>query len=311
MAKNIKSIGESKMKTIKQFMKYATDTLKQSEIETPVLEAGVILCHVLNCDRSYLYAHDDRVLEEAELERLESLILQRSEKVPLQYLLGETEFMSLTFKVSPAVLIPRQDTELLVERCMELIKVKSASINEASHMGSLPKAKVLDMCTGSGCIAVSIAHYCPEARVTACDVSLDALEIAKTNSRLAGVQDRLDFRRGDLFEALEGGERFDIIASNPPYIETSTVEQLQSEVKDHEPSIALDGGSDGLDFYRRIVEAAPQFLAEGGFLVMEIGYNQGFSVSRLMEQAFEGIVVLQDFGQNDRVVLGRLKTKLQ
>ena len=284
------------MKTIKQFLQYATETLKNAGIETPVLEAGVIICHVLNCDRAYLYAHDDRALEAQELDKLEELLQNRSQKIPLQYLLGETEFMSLRFKVSPAVLIPRQDTEVLVEKCIELI----ADNTSASEI------KVLDMCTGSGCIAVSIAYYCPETRVTACDVSRAALEIAKSNSELAGVKNELDFRCGDLFEALDSEERFDLIASNPPYIETATVEQLQTEVREHEPYIALDGGADGLDFYRRIVEAAPRFLKAGGYLALEIGYNQGESVSQLMEGRYDGVTVLKDLGGNDRVVYGRI-----
>ena len=289
------------MKTIKQFQQYAIEALKIAGIETPVLEAGVIICHVLNCDRAYLYAHDDRVLEAQELDKLEDLLQNRSQKVPLQYLLGEAEFMSLRFKVSPAVLIPRQDTEILVEKCIELIEVVG------QDSAGRPEIKVLDMCTGSGCIAVSIAHYCPETRVTACDVSRAALEIAKANSELAGVQDRLDFRCGDLFEALDGEERFDLIASNPPYIETATVERLQTEVKEHEPHIALDGGADGLDFYRRIVETAPRFLKAGGYLALEIGYNQGESISRLLHGRYEGVAVLKDLGGNDRVVFGRLK----
>ncbi len=288
------------MNTIKELLQYAAETLKNAGIETPVVEAEVILCHVLNCNRAYLISHNDRVITEPEVEELTRLINKRAENIPLQYLLGETEFMSLCFKVSPAVLIPRQDTEILVEKCIELVR-------EFGGQGT----RVLDMCTGSGCIAVSIAYYCPEARVTACDVSKSALEIAGINAVQAGVQSRVEFCTGDLFEALkneEGSEvRFDIIASNPPYIETTTVEQLQSEVRDHEPYIALDGGADGLDFYRRIVEEAPKYLVAGGYLALEIGYNQGDSVSRLMDGDFEDITVLKDYGGNDRVVVGRIK----
>ncbi len=291
------------MKTISKFLQYATETLKNAGIETPVLEAGVILCHVLKCNRTYLYSHGDRVLEADELEGLEAFLRKRSENVPLQYLLGEAEFMSLSFKVSPAVLIPRQDTEILVEKCIELINGNGINglINESSG------ARVLDMCTGSGCIAVSIAHYCPDSRIIACDVSQDALEIAKINSVRAGVEKRLKFCCGDLFEALEDSEKFHIIASNPPYIETGTVKILQRQVRDHEPYIALDGGADGLDFYKKIIYAAPGFLYEAGYLALEIGYNQGESVSRLMESGFESVTVLKDLGGNDRVVFGKLK----
>lgn len=283
------------MNTIKELLQYATETLKNSGIETPVVEAGVILCHVLKCNRAYLISHNDRVLQAPEFDELTRLLKGRTEKIPLQYLLGETEFMSLGFKVSPAVLIPRQDTEILAERCIELVQ-------ELGGQGT----RVLDMCTGSGCIAVSIAYYCPEARVTACDVSKAALEIAGINAWQAGVQSRVEFRRGDLFEVLNSEERFDIIASNPPYIETAIVEQLQSEVRDYEPYIALDGGADGLDFYRRIVEEAPKYLVTGGYIALEIGYNQGESVSKLMERSFESVTLLKDYGGNDRVVVGRM-----
>lgn len=288
------------MSTIKELLRYATETLKNAGIETPVVEAGVILCHVLKCNRAYLICHDDRVLKAAEIDEVTRLLKGRTEKIPLQYLLDETEFMSLRFKVSPAVLIPRQDTEILVEKCIELIR----------ELGR-QDTRVLDMCTGSGCIAVSIAYYCPEARVTACDVSKAALEIAGINAGRAGVKSRVGFHRGDLFEALNSGARFetrfDIITSNPPYIETATVEQLQSEVRDYEPYIALDGGADGLTFYRRIVEEAPKYLVTDGYLALEIGYNQGESVSKLMESSFHSITLIKDYGGNNRVVVGRLK----
>lgn len=290
---------------IKEFLLYATETLKNSDIETPALEAGVMLCHVLKCSRAYLYTHNDTVLRQDELEELEAFLQKRAANVPLQYLLGETEFMSLTFKVSPAVLIPRQDTEILVEKCIELLRDRIKLSNEENSI--IRSVRVLDMCTGSGCIAVSIAHYCPESRVVACDVSRSALEVAKSNSERAGVQNRLEFRCGDLFEVLDGEERFELIASNPPYIETETVSGLQTEVRNHEPYIALDGGADGLDFYRKIVAEAPKFLIRGGHLAFEIGYNQAESVSRLMEKDFEEITVLKDLGGNDRVVFGIIR----
>lgn len=299
------------MKTIKQFLQYAAETLKNAGIETPVLEAGVILCHILNCNRTYLYTHGDRVLETGELAELEVFLHKRSENVPLQYLLGEAEFMSLSFKVSPAVLIPRQDTEILVEKCIELINGNGYNgLTDECSQGKACRAsgaRVLDMCTGSGCIAVSIAHYCPGSRVAACDISQEALEIARINSVRAGAEKQLEFRCGDLFEALDSWEKFHIIASNPPYIETGTVKTIERQVRDHEPYIALNGGADGLDFYRKIIYAAPGFLYNDGYLVLEIGYNQGESVSRLMENSFGSVTVLKDLGSNDRVVLGRLK----
>lgn len=284
---------------IKEFLKYAAEALKNSDNEAPVFEAGVMLCHVLKCDRAYLYSHDDRELEKEQLAELNRMVGERVRHVPLQYLTGRTEFMSLAFAVSPAVLIPRQDTEILAEKCIELVRA----------MGSETRAgiRVLDMCTGSGCIGISIARECPGCRVTACDISQAALEIAKLNAKCAGVQDRLEFRPGNLFEALEGRPVFDLIVSNPPYIETEVVDGLQKEVRDFEPHIALDGGKDGLDFYRRIVAGAPEYLPDGGYLAFEIGYNQGERVKELMERDFTDIQILKDLGGNDRVVYGRIR----
>ncbi len=309
---------------VKEYLRLATDNLKNSNIETPVLEAGVILCHVLKCDRTYLYSHDDRVLKQEELEVLDSLIEKRAKNVPLQYLIGKTEFMSLPFVVSPAVLIPRQDTEILVEKCIELIDQRSRSAQgQELNTNSLEspdvtvkadrtfqyKMKVLDMCTGSGCIAISIAHYCPESTCVACDISQDALRIASINSELNGVQNRLELRLGDLFGALESeSEQFDLIVSNPPYIETDVMSQLQAEVKDYEPQLALEGGLDGLDFYRRIIDTAPHYLNNGGYLAFEIGYNQGQRVSDLMKNSFEHIEVYKDICGNDRVVIGQVQS---
>ncbi len=304
---------------IKEYLSYATDSLKNANIETPALEAGVMLCHALKCDRAYLYAHDDRLLEKEELEVLSNMLVQRAtNNVPLQYIIGETEFMSLSFIVNPAVLIPRQDTEILVEKCIELVngmsvseqmnrenETKTIAVDKCTSNGK-NVLKVLDMCTGSGCIAISIAHYCPNSRVVACDVSRDALSIARTNSERNEVQDRLELRCGNLFEALEGEQQFNIIVSNPPYIETDTISELQKEVKNHEPNLALDGGQDGLDFYRRIITLAPDYLTNGGYLAFEIGYNQGQSVKALMHQYFYDIEVYKDLSGNDRVVIGRL-----
>jgi release factor glutamine methyltransferase len=333
---------------IKEFMRFAIDRLKAVDIETPVLEAGVVLCHVLKCDRTYLYSHDDRMLQKGEIEALNYMLRQRVDGVPLQYLLGKTEFMSLPFIVGPAVLIPRQDTELLVEKCIELVNgisssrtkrasnvkaedntdldtnkdndvdidknVAQNSINSRDEIGMCAEAdkskvKVLDMCTGSGCVAISIATYCPDSTVVACDISRDALRIAKVNSERNGVQNRLELHYGDLFEALAGERGFDIIVSNPPYIETSIMPSLQKEVRNHEPHLALDGGLDGLNFYRKITAMAPSYLNDGGYLAFEIGYNQGQSVKGLMQKCFKDAEIFKDIGGNDRVVIGKLSNK--
>lgn len=280
---------------ISEFIHYAEDKLKNADIETPVQEAGVMLCQVLNCGRAYLYAHGDRELSTDERAVLDNMLAQRAKNTPLQYIIGDTEFMSLNFMVTPAVLIPRQDTEILVEKVIELAK-------KSSNSG----VKVLDMCTGSGCIAVSIAHFCPESSIVACDISEEAIKVAKANSDLNGVQNRVEFFCGDLFEALKRSYKFDFIVSNPPYIETETIIGLQKEVRSYEPELALDGGADGLDFYKIITGKAPEYLNNLGWLAFEIGFNQGVRVSALMEESFINIQVIKDYSGNDRVVIGQL-----
>ncbi|EPR09553.1 peptide chain release factor N(5)-glutamine methyltransferase [Ruminiclostridium papyrosolvens] len=291
---------------INEFTHYAEDKLKNANIETPVQEAGVMLCQVLNCGRAYLYAHGDRELSSDEKAILDHMLAQRAKNIPLQYIIGDTEFMSLRFMVTPAVLIPRQDTEILVEKVIELAKKR---VFERKNEGSSARLNVLDMCTGSGCIAVSIACFCSQCDIIACDISEEAIKVAKANSELNGVQNRVEFFGGDLFkalEALEGNYKFDFIVSNPPYIETEIISGLQKEVSSYEPGLALDGGADGLDFYRRITAKAPEYLNKLGWLAFEIGYNQGERVSALMKESFTNIQVLKDYGGNDRVVIGQL-----
>lgn len=296
---------------IRYYFRHAVESLRNVSIEAPELEAGVMLCHALKCDRSYLYSHYDRVLVEEELKLLGEMLNQRINNIPLQYIVGETEFMGLSFSVSPAVLIPRQDTETLVEECIKLVGLisKQADLDETDmdkvNEAIIKNVKVLDMCTGSGCIAVSIAHYCPDTMLVACDISQDALCIARVNCQRNRVDNRVKVHCGDLFESLAGEQQFNIIVSNPPYIETDVIPELQMEVKNHEPFLALDGGKDGLYFYRRIIANAPRYLTNGGYLALEIGYNQGKSVVKLMNEFFCDIIVYRDIGGNDRVVIGR------
>ncbi len=288
---------------INEFIHYAEDILKNANIETPVQEAGVMLCQVIKCGRAYLFAHSDRELSPDEKSKLEHMLAQRTKNIPLQYIIGDTEFMSLRFMVTSAVLIPRQDTEILVEKVIELAKKQ---VFDKQYEGSKERLSVLDMCTGSGCIAVSIAHFCPECSVVACDISEEAIKVATANSELNGVQNRVKFFNGDLFESIKYNQKFDIIVSNPPYIETETIAGLQKEVRSYEPGIALDGGADGLDFYKKITAEAPKYLNSLGWLAFEIGYNQGEKVSALMKESFNNIQVLKDYSGNDRVVVGQL-----
>lgn len=205
---------------------------------------------------------------------------------PLQYVTGETEFMSLPFLVNPNVLIPRSDTETLVEYIID---------------NAIDNPDILEIGTGSGCIAVSLASYIKKSRVTAMDISSAALETAKKNAELNSVS--VNFIKHDIMTDFDG--RFDIIVSNPPYIETSVIPTLDKNVRDFEPHIALDGGSDGLDFYRRIVKTAPQHLNSGGMLCFEVGHTQANEVSRLMKECFE-TEIIKDLCKVNRVVAGRL-----
>lgn len=215
---------------------------------------------------------------------------------PLEYILGTQEFMSLEFDVNPSVLIPRADTETLAETVIGECK---------KHAESL---KLLDIGAGSGCIGISIAHYTDNTHITEVDISENALSTAKRNAEKNKVSDRMSFIQCDILSDIPDG-KFDIIVSNPPYIETEVVGTLDTNVRDFEPHTALDGGSDGLVFYRRITEIASDMLNDGGILAFEIGYNQGKSVSELMSADFDGVRIIKDLCNNDRVVIGTLKRK--
>lgn len=226
-------------------------------------------------------------------ERYRAMIRKRSERIPQQQILGCQEFMGLEFYVNEHVLIPRQDTETLVELVLE----------EQRDMGT-PK-QLLDLCTGSGCIALSLAVKGSFDTVTATDLSAEALKVARRNAEALGCGEKTKFYQGDLFAALpeESARKYDVITSNPPYIPTAVIETLEPEVRDHEPRMALDGTEDGLLFYRRIAGEAGAYLRDGGAVYLEIGYDQGDAVKALMEQAgFTDVQVKKDLPGNDRVV---------
>ena len=206
---------------------------------------------------------------------------------PLQYVVGMTEFMSLKFHVKDGCLIPRPDTETLVEKAIEIIGEK--------------KLSVLDIGTGSGCVAISIAHYCKNALVSSVDISEKALEIAKNNAKLNNVD--VNFIKCDILKEIPKGS-YDVIVSNPPYIPTAVIEGLEKNVKDHEPRLALDGGNDGLDFYRRITDIAPSLLNKDGTLLYEVGHDQAQDVKKLMEKGFKNIEIIKDLCGIERTVYG-------
>ena len=255
-------------------------------------EAELMVMSVMEMDRTRLVLNGKLPVMPQHTYRMNKMIERRKKGEPLQYILGETEFMSLDFFVREGVLIPRSDTEILVETVIDKIGDK--------------KTTVADICTGSGCIGISIAHYKKNTDVELFDISDIALETAEKNIKRNNVSDRVKSYKMDILNEYPK-KKYDVVVSNPPYIVKAVIETLQTEVKDYEPRIALDGGEDGLVFYRRIAETAHNFLKKGGLLVFEIGYNQGESVRGLMQNDFYDTEVIKDLNDNDRVVIGKLK----
>ena len=287
---------------LKDALRAGINELKSANVETPVVDAGVILCHVLNCDKVFLYTHEDLVLQNETYEAFFDKIRKRAEGTPVQYIMGYQEFMSLNFIVDESVLIPRADTEILVETAIE----QASQLKTPS--GEL---KILDIGTGSGCIAISLSYYLKNCSTIGVDISKKALKIARLNAEKIGVTENTTFIQSNLFDNLElsGNDgRFDLIVSNPPYIETDVIKTLQREVRDYEPISALDGGIDGLGFYRDIVDKAPNYLNRNGLLMFEVGYNQWEQVAGIMEKSFCDILAIKDISGINRVVKGRLKS---
>lgn len=266
-------------------------TLQAAGIEEAILDARLLLEAVCGTDRNDLLVHGEQpVMPQAE-EKYLNWIRQRAEHIPLQQLTGEQDFMGLTFSVNEHVLIPRQDTEILVEEVLKELH---------------DRMRILDMCTGSGCILLSLLHYSNDCEGLGVDLSAEALEVAGRNVLKVLTPEKAEhahFLQSDLFEKVEG--KFEIIVSNPPYIASAEVEKLMPEVRDHEPRMALDGTEDGLHFYRRIIKEAGKHLVNSGMLFFEIGYDQGQAVSELMRAGgYREVQVVQDYAGLDRVVLG-------
>ncbi len=264
-------------------------TLAAAGIEEAELDARLLLEEICGTDRNTLLVHGDRNVTEEELAQYKEMLEKRSAHIPLQQIIGRQSFMGLEFYVDENVLIPRQDTELLVEEALQEL-----------HDGM----RILDMCTGSGCILLSLLKYSNDCEGIGADISEEALKVAERNRVQLGLENAA-FIRSDLFEAVEG--KFDLLVSNPPYICSDVIDTLMPEVREHEPRQALDGSADGLHFYRRILADCRAYLKPGGMLLFEIGYDQGEAVKRLMEEnGFLEVEVKKDYGGLDRVVLGTL-----
>lgn len=254
------------------------------------LDARLLLEHVCGTSVQTLLLEGDRPVSESDADLYRELIKRRCSREPLAYILGKWDFMGLEFGVSSHVLIPEQDTENLVEEVMREL---------------CDGDRILDLCTGSGCILLSLLHYSNATTGAGTDLSEEAIAAARENAERLGLSDRSEWRTGDLFEAVRPEERFDIIVSNPPYIESGIIAELEPEVRIHEPRMALDGGDDGLDFYRRIIPEAADHLVTGGMLFLEIGYDQADQVSALMKDAgYYEVRAIKDYGGNDRIVCG-------
>jgi release factor glutamine methyltransferase len=277
--------------TIGRLLTWTTDFLKRRGSESPRLDAEVMLAHVLDWQRVQLYTHFTDELAEAPRGRFRDLVRRRAEGAPVAYLVGRKEFYSLTFEVSPAVLIPRPESEFVVVEFLALTKDREST-------------RAVDVGTGSGCLAVAAAHRNPGVRFVAIDISDAALAVARKNAARHGVAERIDFRPGDRLDPVRDDGPFDVIVSNPPYIPTAEIPQLERGVRDYEPHIALDGGPDGLDVVRGLVEQSIPLLRPGGHLILEIGTAQEQPVRALIE-AQAGLRLApttRDLAQHPRVI---------
>jgi release factor glutamine methyltransferase len=274
--------------TYREAFVFGEETLKEADITDAKNDAWLLLAMAARIDHTYYYVHIDEEMPPENAHEFERLLKKRAERIPLQYITGEQEFMGLPFAVNSNVLVPRQDTETLVEEALRVME---------------PGMKVIDMCTGSGCVLIAILNNVHGATGAGYDISKQAIIVAKENAKRNDVA--AVFERSNLFEDV-ADEKVDIIVSNPPYIPTEEIATLMPEVAEFEPHLALDGGEDGLDCYRRIVAQSVDYLNPGGYLLLEIGCSQGEAVSALLREAgYVDVCVIKDLARNDRVVKGR------
>ena len=287
--------------TIKRLLEWTAPFFARKDVDSPRLSAELLLGHVLNVPRIKLYTDYERVISDKDLAEFRALVQRAAEQEPVAYLTGKAHFFSLEFEVTRDVLIPRPDTETLVENVLQLAR---------NQMG-FEAPRVLDLCTGSGCVAAAIAHHLKAANVVAVDNSAAAIEVARRNISKLGLDERVTIQDGDLFSALKelpDSQPFDLIVANPPYIATSKIETLDRSVRDFEPLVALDGGLDGLNLHRRILDAAGAHLRTGGRIFLEIAFDQAEQALEVMRsdgKLFDEARVLKDHAGNDRVLTGR------
>lgn len=279
---------------IKEALKKSIELLEKNNIEESILKAKMILSTLLSKPKEYLLINENQELDKSIEETFFANIHKLCNNIPLQYVTNSQEFYGLKFYVDENVLIPRSDTEILVETVIKYVK------NLENKNGNL---KILDMCTGSGIIAIILAKYCENVDITAVDKSENALKVAIKNAKTHNVYNKINFVKSDMFENLKG--KYNIIVSNPPYIEKDVIKTLSKDVQ-HEPEMALDGGINGLDFYRIINNNVDNFLEKNGAVFLEIGYNQRDSVSEIFAENFKNIKCIKDLNNLDRVIVGKL-----
>lgn len=286
--------------TVRRLLEWTTGFFTRKNVDPARLSSELLLSHVLKVPRIKLYTDYERALSEQQLTTFRELVRRASEQEPIAYLTGTAHFFNLEFEVGCDVLIPRPDTETLVENVLQL----------ARNQPGFQEPRVLDLCTGSGCVAAAIAHHLKSSVLTATEISPAAVAIARRNIEKLGLTGRVLIEEGDLFEPISrmvDARPFNLIVSNPPYIPTGQIETLDRSVRDYEPIKALDGGPDGLDFHRRILAEAPGRLLDGGRVYIEIAFDQGAAAEELGKQqdAFEDVRILKDFGGRDRVLTAR------
>ena len=276
--------------TISSLLNWTVNYFKSKNIQSARLDAEVLLSHVLRQERIYLYVHFDEPMEQNELSKFREYVKKRAQHVPIAYIIGEREFMGLPFKVTKDTLIPRPDTEILVE-------------NVLNNVNKDKEIEIVDIGTGSGAIILSLLVNLPKAQGKTVDISSKAIEVAKENAVNLQVNDRCEFFVGDLFAPLNGN-KFDLIVSNPPYIPQKDIATLEDDVKEYEPVSALTDGGDGLSYYRRLLSEGKAYIKENGFIALEIGIYQSEDVKQIaMDNGWKNIKIIKDYAGIDRVVL--------
>ncbi|MFA7485356.1 MAG: peptide chain release factor N(5)-glutamine methyltransferase [Phycisphaerae bacterium] len=284
--------------TIQKLLNWVNQYLQNKGVDSPRLSAEQLLSYVLGLKRIELYTQFDKPVDKTQLDKLHDLVKRAGEHEPIAYLTGKSEFYSLEFYITKDCLIPRPETELLVERAVEFLRTRNS------------EQLVCDLCTGCGCIAAAIAKNFSNAKIIATDISDAALAIAEKNIEKHQLSERIKLLQGDLFEPLIpqlDTSKFDLILCNPPYVASGEYENPDKNVRQYEPKIALDAGADGLDIYRRIIQKAQDFLKDDSLMILEIGYKQGPQVKQLLEETsfFSMVTIQKDYQDNDRIVLAR------